>query len=82
MEAKKQREPLTVAPGLAVVLVKAGQINPRVVACGLTEEEAARKVAVQDGQQRFIIDGFDLFSHSIDYSSRPYRTCCGFVNIV
>ena len=56
MEAKKQREPLTVVPGLAVVLVKAGQINPRVVACALTEEEAARKVAVQDGQQRFIIE--------------------------
>ena len=56
MEAKKQREPLTVVPGLAVVLVKAGQINPRIVAVNLTEAEAARKVAVQDGQDRFIIE--------------------------
>lgn len=58
MEAKTKapRESLAVVPGLAVVLVKSGQINPRVVAVGLTEAEAARKVAVRDGQQRFIIE--------------------------
>ncbi len=58
MEAKKQREPLTVVPGWAIILTRASQINPRVVAAGLTQEEATQKLsrAPRDDGTRFAIE--------------------------
>ena len=54
---KKSREPVVVTTGWCVVLTRPGQVNSRITICGLTEEEASKRLAraPRDDAQRFAI---------------------------